>query len=317
MALTRMALSRLSTNRLSQYTVAISKHQQNTMLRLMACRFVSTHRITKNIELITQETPIQTDKFNSQGSIVSEDRPLLVLLCWLLAQRKHVMKYAAFYMEQGFDVVTVTVSPWQLMWPANGTRKVAAELLEFMDQNKNYQQIMLHGFSIGGYMWGEVCDYIHKDRKRYNHIIEKIVGQVWDSAVDITEITIGVPPAVFPNNVVLQNMFKKYMEYHLTAFHKQATQYYIRSSQLFHTNIVHSPALFLLSKTDTIGAVSSNMRVRDSWESLGTKTYVKIFENSPHVGHFRKYPKEYIAELYAFMNMLQMIQDEEKVKTRL
>lgn len=92
------------------------------MLRLMACRFVSTHRITKNIELITQETPIQTDKFNSQGSIVSEDRPLLVLLCWLLAQRKHIMKYAAFYMEQGFDVVTVTVSPWQLMWPANGTR---------------------------------------------------------------------------------------------------------------------------------------------------------------------------------------------------
>ena len=91
-------------------------------------------------------------------------------------------------------------------------QKVAAELLDFMDQNKNYQQIMLHGFSIGGYMWGELLDYVHKDRKRYDNIIEKIVGQVWDSAADITEITIGVPPAVFPNNVVLQNMFKKYME---------------------------------------------------------------------------------------------------------
>lgn len=92
------------------------------MLRLIASRFVSTHRITKNIELITKETSIQTNKFNKQDSIVSEDRPLLILLCWLLAQRKHVMKYANFYMEQGFDVVTVTVSPWQLMWPANGTR---------------------------------------------------------------------------------------------------------------------------------------------------------------------------------------------------
>ena len=57
----------------------------------------------------------------------------------------------------------------------------------------------------------------------------------------------------------------------MKAFHKQATQYYIRSSQLFHTNIVHSPALFIMSKTDTIGAVDSNKRVRDSWESLGVK----------------------------------------------
>ena len=57
----------------------------------------------------------------------------------------------------------------------------------------------------------------------------------------------------------------------MKAFDKQATQYYIRSSQLFHTNIVHSPALFILSKSDLIGAVSSNMRVRDSWKSLGVK----------------------------------------------
>ncbi|XP_033210572.1 uncharacterized protein LOC117168833 [Belonocnema kinseyi] len=317
MALTRMAISRLGKTKFPQYTLPISKYQQNFVISLVTCRFVSSHRITKNIELITQETPLQTDKYNNPSSIVPEERPLLVLLCWLLAKRKHILKYANFYLEQGFDVATVSVSPWQLMWPANGTRKVAAELLDFMEQNKNYQQIMLHGFSIGGYMWGELLDYVHKDRKRYDHVIDKIVGQVWDSAADITEITIGVPPAVFPNNIVLQNMFKKYMEYHMKAFHKQATQYYIRSSQLFHTNIVHSPALFIMSKTDTIGAVESNKRVRDSWESLGVKTYTKIFEDSPHVGHFPKYPKEYIAELYAFMNELQLIQDEEKVKARL
>ena len=92
------------------------------MFGLVACRFVSSHRITKNIELLTQETPIQTDKFNNPSSIVPEERPLLVLLCWLLAKRKHILKYANFYLEQGFDVATVSVSPWQLMWPANGTR---------------------------------------------------------------------------------------------------------------------------------------------------------------------------------------------------
>lgn len=32
------------------------------------------------------------------------------------------MKFANLYLEQGFDVVTVSVSPFQLMWPVKGTR---------------------------------------------------------------------------------------------------------------------------------------------------------------------------------------------------
>ena len=86
----------------------------------------------------------------------------------------------------------------------------------------------------------------------------------------------------------------------MKTFYKPSTQYYIRSSQLFHTNLVHSPALFFISKTDPVGSLTSNLRVKESWDSLGVKIYVKIFENSPHVEHYRKYPKEYVAELYAF-----------------
>ena len=56
----------------------------------------------------------------------------------------------------------------------------------------------------------------------------------------------------------------------MQKFHNQATQYYIRSSQLFHQNLVRSPGLMILSKTDPVGSVASNMRVRDSWVSRGT-----------------------------------------------
>lgn len=62
----------------------------------------------------------------------------------------------------------------------------------------------------------------------------------------------------------------------MKAFHKQATQYWIRSSQLFHLNLVRSPALFLVSNTDPVGSLASNIRVRDSWESLGTKVCLKL-----------------------------------------
>lgn len=89
---------------------------------------------------------------------------------------------------------------------------IAKDLLNFLEQNKSYEQIMLHGFSVGGYMWGEVLDMIEKDNQRYDHVIDRIVGQVWDSAADITEICIGTPRAVFPKNLVMQKVLEKYME---------------------------------------------------------------------------------------------------------
>jgi len=57
----------------------------------------------------------------------------------------------------------------------------------------------------------------------------------------------------------------------MKTFHQQATQYYIRSSQLFHTANVRVPALIFVSKTDPVGAIDSNLSVRDTWESLGMK----------------------------------------------
>lgn len=38
---------------------------------------------------------------------------------------------------------------------------------------------------------------------------------------------------------------------------------------MFHTNLIKAPALFILSKTDPIGAVSSNLRAKESWENMG------------------------------------------------
>ncbi|KOC59260.1 hypothetical protein WH47_11446 [Habropoda laboriosa] len=271
---------------------------------------LSSYHVTKNIEHISQSDEVETCN-------AEESRPLLVVFSWLLANRRHLMKYMNLYLEQDFDILLVSVTPWQLMWPVKGSRLVAADLLEFLTQQQNYQQILLHGFSVGGYMWGEVLDLVQSNHQKYNNVIDRIVGQVWDSLVYVTGIPLGIPRAVFPRNEMLQNMLQKYLEYHLKTFHKQSTQYYIRSSQMFHTNLVHTPALFFVSKTDPVGTVIHNMRVRDQWDTLGVKTYVKIFEKSPHVGHYPMYPKEYVAELYAFLNKLSLVQNEEKMRAHL
>ncbi|XP_028049680.1 uncharacterized protein LOC105839005 [Monomorium pharaonis] len=282
-------------------------------------RMVSSHHVSKNIEFLTQDNHIVISKNIAPNNInVTNNRPLLVILTWLLSKRRHVMKFVNLYMEQGFDVAVVSLTPWQLLWPTKGSRLVAADLLTFLKQNESYQQILLHGFSVGGYMWGEALDLIESNKDKYGNITDRVVGQVWDSIADVSQIAIGFPRAVFPKNIVLQSMLRKFVEYHMKTFHEQATHYYIRSSQVFHSaSVLRVPALLFVSKTDPVGAVTSNLNLRDNWESLGIKTYVKIFEESPHVAHFYTYPKEYVAELYAFLQKLNLIQNEEKIRARL
>jgi len=85
-------------------------------------------------------------------------------------------------------------------------------LLTFLKQNESYKQILLHGFSVGGYIWGETLDLIQSDKEKYSNVTNKIVGQIWDSTADIGQIVIGMSLAVFPKNTMLQSMLKKYLE---------------------------------------------------------------------------------------------------------
>lgn len=45
--------------------------------------------------------------------------------------------------------------------------------------------------AVGGYMWGECLVHMARDQERYSSILNRISGQIWDSAADITEIPVG------------------------------------------------------------------------------------------------------------------------------
>ena len=55
---------------------------------------------------------------------------------------------------------------------------MASDILKFLDQNKSYSQVMLHGFSVGGYLWGEVMVQMAHNMDQYQHVLDRIVGQV-------------------------------------------------------------------------------------------------------------------------------------------
>lgn len=170
---------------------------------------------------------------NGKGPLqisLNEERPLTIILAWLMSQQKHIQKYAKYYLDNGFDVLTVRTTPWQLLWPVGGSqvidrkrrklrkenlRKffqvVANDLLTFLHQNPNYCKTIVHGFSVGAYLWGETMVKMNEDKVKYGPTINRICGQIWDSPVDYAEIPIGVPKSVFPTNNFLRKALEKYI----------------------------------------------------------------------------------------------------------
>lgn len=84
-------------------------------------------------------------------------------------------------------------------------------MLKYLERNQAHKPIVLHGFSVGGYLWGEAMVQIVQDEQRYKSITDRVVGQVWDSVAEITEITVGVPRAMFPRNPTMQYALRQYM----------------------------------------------------------------------------------------------------------
>lgn len=277
----------------------------NNMVRISA-QNISSLALTKNLTLLSNEK--KSVKVINLKLDKEQNRPLVVMLSWLMAKRKHIYKYADIYLNMGYDVLNVSVSPWQLLWPTKGTQMVAQDILKFLDGNFHYTPLLLHGFSVGGYVWGEVMVKMVAEKDRYDHIKDRVIGQIWDSAADISEIPIGLPLAVFPRNSVLQAALKQYILYHMKTFHKVATCHYIRASQIFFTNVIRKPALIFVSKTDPVGSLSSNLRLKETWENMGIQVNWKCFEKSPHVGHFRAHPKEYLMEINNFLESINQEQ---------
>lgn len=185
-----------------------------------------------------------------------------------------------------------------------------------MDNDKK-SKILLHGFSIGGYIWGECLVMMDRDREKYRNLIDRIVGQIWDSAADIVNITNGGPKAIFPDSPKLEESMRKYMHYHFATFSESATQHYLRASQAIYNSFVQAPVLIFVSKNDLIGDEPANWRIIQHWRSRNFHVTWKCFDDSPHVGHFFKHRQEYLQHLNDHLKLIGLVTDSETLRSKI
>ncbi|KAJ0172554.1 hypothetical protein K1T71_011693 [Dendrolimus kikuchii] len=265
---------------------------------IVGFRNIHFQELNKNFKYISNEkTELKVDpvtmKLNKRP-----DRPLCIIMSWMMAKPKHTQKYAELYLPYGFDVVIVSCSPMQLMWPAKGSKVIAADLMKFIESNENFGPLVVHGFSVGAYLWAELLVQSLGDKRRYQPQLDRVAAQVWDSPADIYEIPVGLSKAVFPKNKLLQTSLRTYATTHMKVFHNVATKHYMRATEVYHDTPCHAPGLFLVSKTDPVGTVERSRRAYSMWVDMGIRCNFKCWDKSPHVQHYIHHPEEYLAALH-------------------
>lgn len=258
----------------------------------------------------------QNDQPGSTGKLHSFEKSnnLVIILAWISAKDKHVAKYREIYFKRGFDVLTLRTNPIDMMLPAIGSRKNAQDLLNYLtSKENNYSNIVVHGFSVGAYQFGEVLIKLRKilDSKdkqvssQGEKIVSQIKGLIFDSAADVHNAPSGLSRSVAREGFNA-DLIKLAIKFYLTLFYPLATRYYYKSATAFYNNFLLCPALLLFSEHDKIADAKSNYALAEKWKKRGVTMYMKEFDRSRHVTHLHQYPEEYEKQIETFLDKIEL-----------
>ncbi len=257
-------------------------------------------RIDDNLSL--QKSPVTVE---SSG----EKRPLVLLLSWLAAKQRHLSNFSQFYLDQGCDVLTIKIKPMQILLPKTGSQVLARNVVEFLqDGEQRDKPLLVHTFSVGGYVYSEILQSMLAAEKE-KQITSRIVGQIFDSPVDLDNIPVGMSKVLLKNHA-MQAGLRKTLEVYQRMTFNIAGQHHLRSSRVFHHNPVKAPSLFFYSDVDPITSPHAIERAITSLKEVGHKSVRgKEFQGSPHVSHMYKHREEYVTTLKSFLNQIDYFQN--------
>jgi len=134
--------------------------------------------------------------------------------------------YVSVYIAKGFDVLHIKVKAGEILWPPRA-HTVVSQILDFLTSDSHrHQPLLIHGFSVGGYLYGETLIDICSDAELAQSMSQRIRGQIFDSPVDFAGVPRGVGMAL-SNLRPVQVTVRSALEAYTTVFHQQVTFYLV------------------------------------------------------------------------------------------
>ncbi|XP_072172195.1 transmembrane protein 53-A-like [Diadema setosum] len=289
---------------LSAWDVAESLGGSSMRMYATAAPPVPALKINQNMQL--QRSPVP-----AVGSSEESSRPLVLLLPWLAAKQKHVSNFSRIYLDRGCDVLTVSIRAGQILLPKSGAQAVAQRVVDFLQLENNRQRpIFVHAFSVGGYLYSEILQKMIDAETTKGEITDRVIGQVYDSVVDLDKVAFGTSRALFKNRFI-QKSVELSIEGYMNMTYRLATRHYERASKLFYHNPILSPTLFYYSFADPVGSAKAIENcVETLRRDMGHQNIkTKAFNRSQHVSHMHQHREEYMCTLLNFLRDIPFFED--------
>lgn len=170
---------------------------------------------------------------------VEKPAELVVLFTWLGAKQKYAHKYAKCWTQKGHDVLHVTTSVMDLLFPRTGSEVTASRVVDYVD--KRNDDVIVHGLSVGGYLTQRVI-------MQAQDSVVNITHQIFDSFTNCVGMEAGIQNAVTPKYRSIArataNLYVKYAD---------MSSIYEASHHLINTPCV-APCMYLHSLADKVSA---------------------------------------------------------------
>lgn len=293
------------------YRNFVTKSSPNVELEKLVECYGKPTRISPRVYF--QESKLQRqpqaedeEKLKKICELKRRERKLVVLMTWLGAEERHINKYRQFYLERGFDVLNVNTTSIDILVPRYFTKRNAADCVRFLT-NSNYDRIFYHGFSVGGFMFGQVIlEMMNQKQDVRDRLCDSIRGIVLDSVVVLADFQAGVANSFTENKFIA-----KFLEY-LIGFYKRvagniATVYFQEVQDFVFSGPLNRPSLHVYSKGDPIIDHRNAQRLADCWIHAGIELERLVVEDAGHVQIFRKYHDDYVIRLEKLLKRVQML----------
>ena len=278
--------------------------------------------------------PSALDLSGSSSCASEKNRTVVVLLGWLGSKQKHLKKYADWYTERGYHVITFTLPMNEIMsYQVGGKAEKNVEslvnhLADWLDEEQQQKNLVFHTFSNTGWLtYGAILEKFHKQD---SSLLGSVKGCIVDSApvaaADPTVWASGFSAAFLKKNsvatrgscepnmgginfpepkpaatetallLVLEKFFGVILN--LPKVNRRLADVVdtLSSSQ------PRCPQLYIYSSADRVIPAGQVETFIGEQRKAGHEVRACNFVSSPHVDHFRSNPELYTAELNQFMD---------------
>lgn len=246
-------------------------------------------------------------------SFVDSSVPVVVILGWMGASRKHLSKYSKFYEDLGYEVHCIVNDLRTAIFPP-ASKAQAARVGAIINDQPDGRPVFVHAFSIGTGIYGLLLDSVQHEAEKFEQFTRKVTGVVFDSG----------PAPIFPKdvakglNTVCPIISKKLWEVVASSFFfvTKARFWYGKSEEALRQIQFPSPQLYFYSGDDKVipnmkNAVEDFM---DKNKQRGVEVYNKFWEKSVHASHMKMHREEYLANLSSFLDRcMEIRKQQEKV----